>query len=356
MAEYRLKTGRVGVRRGEQGKNVGYVLGLAVVMGLQVKLPRTLLEVQAIGTVLMLLIAFLAVAWIVLKKRSEQIEAELESVKALVKQRERERDLAQEELLRHLHDEQKLATEKVQFEAQLTDYEKYAALAQLALGAAHEINNPLLGIQSHLELELKAVPAGEEREEIQQCLEGIHRISSTVRGLLDYTKPGPLLLSRIDLNRLAEETVHFLEHQPMLKGVTLRNEVPADLPIIRADFNQISQVLMNILLNAAQATPAGGSITIAAGEGMAGFVEIRVSDTGCGIPADILPHVFDPFFTTKRGNGTGLGLTISRSYVRSHGGDMRIESEPGRGTTVFITLPMRQEVAQHEVEETEIVV
>ena len=79
------------------------------------------------------------------------------------------------------------------------------------------------------------------------------------------------------------------------------------------------------------------------------MVEIRVVDTGCGIPKDILCHVFDPFFTTKRGKGTGLGLTISRSYIRSHGGDIRIESEPNRGTTVFITLPIRQEAALQEM-------
>ena len=333
-----------------------FLIGFMALAGMQNDIPRNLIEIQAVGLVLLLMIGFLAVAWMILKKRSEQVEAELAKSRQLVRQRERERDLAQDELISHLHEEQKLATEKVQFEAQLNDYEKYAALAQLALGAAHEINNPLLGIQSHLELELKTPQNAEARVEIEQCLEGIRRISSTVRGLLDYTKPGPLLLSRIDLNRLVEETLHFLEHQPMLKGVCLRNDVPRDLPIIRADFNQISQVLMNVLLNAAQATPAGGRITVAAVELISSSsVEIRVTDTGFGIPVDILSHVFDPFFTTKRGKGTGLGLTISRSYVRSHGGDIHIESHPQQGTTVYITLPVRQEVAPNEVEETEMV-
>jgi two-component system NtrC family sensor kinase len=100
---------------------------------------------------------------------------------------------------------------------------------------------------------------------------------------------------------------------------------------------------MNLLLNAAQATPAGGSITISAGMGQsARIIELRVRDSGSGIPADILPHVFEPFFTTKRGKGTGLGLSISQSYIRSHGGDIQLESTPGDGTSVRVTLPVHQ--------------
>jgi signal transduction histidine kinase len=262
--------------------------------------------------------------------------------KELADHREYERNLAQQELVGRLEEERELAKEKMQFESQLTEYEKYASLAQLALGAAHEINNPLLGILSHLELEWREA-TDERRDEIEQCIEGAKRISAAVRGLLDYARPGPLTLSKVNLQRLTSETLKFLEHQPMFRQIELQNCVPHDLPNLSADANQLSQILMNLLLNAAQATSPGGSITILADKvKFAEVIELRVRDTGCGIPADILPHVFEPFFTTKRGKGTGLGLSITQSYVRSHGGDIYVESIPGAGTTVRVTLPVRQ--------------
>jgi len=267
---------------------------------------------------------------------------EVARLKELVEHREYERNVAQQELVRRLEEERELAKEKMQFESQLSDYEKYASLAQLALGAAHEINNPLMGILSHLELEQRGADT-ERREEIHQCIEGTKRISSAVRGLLDYARPSPLTLSKVSLRLLAEETLNFVAHQPMFRNIELQNCVPADLPTITADANQLSQILMNLLLNAAQATAPGGRITILADQvKFTEVIELRVCDTGCGIPADILPHVFEPFFTTKRGKGTGLGLSITQNYVRSHGGDIQVESIPGYGTTVRVTLPIRQ--------------
>jgi signal transduction histidine kinase len=200
-----------------------------------------------------------------------------------------------------------------------------------------------LGILSHLELELKAPRDEEQRQEIEQCIAGAKRISSTLRGLVNYARPGPLVLSKISLRRLIEETLAIVEHQPMMRGKQLENHVPPDLPYIRADANQLSQVLMNLLLNAAEATPEGGSITLAASKlTYVDVVEIRVTDTGSGIPPDILSHVFEPFFTTKRGRGTGLGLSISQAYVRSHNGEIRVDSVLHHGTTVTLTLPIRQ--------------
>lgn len=286
------------------------------------------------------------------------LNAELARSRALVERRERERDLAQAELFRRLYEERELNKDKVQFQSQLAEYEKYAALAQLALGAAHEINNPLLGILSHLELELKVAADPEEHQEIEQCIAGAKRISSTLHGLVNYARPGPLVLSKISLHRLVTDTLAFLEHQPMLRGKHLTNDVPRDLPHIRADANQLSQVLMNLLLNAAEATPEGGSIRIEASKlTYVDNIEIRVSDTGCGIPADILAHVFEPFFTTKRGRGTGLGLSISQAYVRSHNGEIRVDSVLNHGTTVTLSLPIRQEEFDDDKkEESEIVV
>jgi signal transduction histidine kinase len=292
----------------------------------------------AIGLILAVIAGHRAV-WF-LRRSTERIARAHE----LARVRERERDLAQQELIKRLKEERQLAQQKVQFESQLAEYEKYAALAQLALGAAHEINNPLLGILSHLELSLREAQTDDDRIEIEQCIEGTKRISQTIRGLLNYTRPDPLLLTRINLSRLVDDTLGFLAHQPLFRGIKLEKKIPHDLPEISADANQLSQILMNLLLNAAQASPDGGSITIAAQKvKFAESVEIVISDTGKGIAADILPHVFEPFFTTKRGKGTGLGLSISQAYVRSHGGDIRIDSLPTRGTNVRITLPIRQE-------------
>ena len=304
------------------------------------------------------LAAILWVAWSGQRKKLGQQTDELKRCRETAQQLEHQRDIAQEELFRRLYEERELNKEKVQFQAQLAEYEKYAALARLALGAAHEINNPLLGILSHLELELKASTDPEQRTEIEQCIAGARRISSTLRGLVNYARPGPLVLSKISLHRLVADTFGFLEGQPMLRGKELANQVPLDLPQIRADANQLSQVLMNLLLNAAEATPEGGHITVSANKlHYVDSIEIRVSDTGTGIPPEVLSHMFEPFFTTKRGKGTGLGLSISQTYVRSHKGEIRVDSVLGHGTTVTITLPLRQEESEGMTkQESEIVV
>jgi signal transduction histidine kinase len=300
----------------------------------------------AVGLVLAVIFAVFC------RARHKAADREISRLKEFARHSERERNLAQQELVRRLEEERELAKEKMQFESQLSDYEKYASLAQLALGAAHEINNPLMGILSHLELERRDA-CGEHCEEIDQCIEGAKRISSAVRGLLEYARPNPLTLSKVDLHLLTEETLHFVGHQPMFRNLMLQNCVPPELPALMADANQLSQILMNLLLNAAQATAPGGRISISAEKvKLADLVELRVRDTGSGIPSDILPHVFEPFFTTKRGKGTGLGLSITQTYVRSHGGDIQVESSPATGTTVRVTLPIRQagRVVQHNEE------
>ncbi len=291
------------------------------------------------------------------RQRNESCRRELARLRQQTRQLELERNQAQEELWPRLREERELNKEKIQFQAQLAEYEKYAALAQLALGAAHEINNPLLGILSHLELELKEESDAEARSEIEQCIAGAKRISTTLRGLVNYARPGPLLLSKISLHRLVADTLSFVEGQPMFRDKKVENVVPGDLPHIRADANQLSQVLMNLLLNAAEATPEGGTITIAAAKlTYVDSIEIRVGDTGCGISPETLPHVFEPFFTTKRGKGTGLGLSICQAYVRSHNGEIRADSVIDRGTTITLTLPIRQvEADEGKTEEAEVV-
>jgi len=284
--------------------------------------------------------------------RVGQLNLQIREARRQAQESDQQRNTVQEELFRRLYEQRELDRQKVQFQAQLSEYEKYAALAQLALGAAHEINNPLLGILSHLELELRTAHEPADRSEILQCIAGAKRISSTLRGLVNYARPSPPVLSRINLARLVADTISFLENQPMLRGKILKIEVPAVLPLVRADTNQLSQVLMNLLLNAAEATQEKGQITVSASKlAYVESLEIRVSDTGCGMAPEVLAHVFEPFYTTKRGRGTGLGLSISHAYVRSHGGDMRVDSVLGRGTTVTFTLPLRPEEQSDEEKE-----
>jgi len=314
-------------------------------------LERYALPVTSAASVMIL------VVWRLQRREWERACAALKLATEQKRQLEIERNQAQEEVYRRLYEERELDKEKFQFQAQLAEYEKYSTLAQLALGAAHGINNPLLGILSHLELELKSANDPEQRWEIEQCIAGTKRISATLRGLVNYARPGPLVLSNLNLHRLVTDTLGFLEGQPALRGKLAENQVPEDLPHILVDSNQLSQVLMNLLINAAEATPDGGRITVSARKlTFVDSIEIRVSDTGCGIPPDILPHVFEPFFTTKPGKGTGLGLSISATYVHRNKGDIRIDSVFKRGTTVTITLPIRQEESHQTQAQSEVVV
>ena len=342
----------------------------------QVDEAEVLTQVERLrGEILLYVLPFLllgfvlaALAWRYALNYIQRLMTGLYEALQLAEQREHERDLAHQQLARRFEEERELARQKAQFQAQLAEYEKYAALAQLALGAAHEINNPLLGILSHLELELRAAKDASTHEEINQCIQGAKRIAATLRGLLNYARPGPLSLSQVNLQRMVDDTLAFLHHQPLFRGITMENNVPDGLPAITADANQFSQVLMNLLLNAAQAMPQGGRITISArylpgtepsssrAVSQRENIEICVRDNGTGIPPEVLPHIFEPFFTTKRGRGTGLGLSITHAYIRSHGGEIDVQSpaDPeasgGVGTVVRITMPIRQEA--HPVLET----
>lgn len=301
---------------------------------------RSLLLYVAPFLVLGVLLAI--VLWRYTMNLIARLARDLTQAVLVARQRENERDRAVQQLARRLEEERELAREKSQFQSKLAEYEKYAALSQLALGAAHEINNPLLGLLSHLELERKHARSDDMLEEIDQCIEGARRIAAALRGLVNYARPAAPQLAPVILSHLAEETLAFLHHHPLFRNIELDAQIPPDLPAITADSNQLSQMLMNLLLNAAEAMPySGGRIVIGARRLAAGEqIEIWVEDNGRGITPDVLPHVFEPFFTTKKGKGTGLGLSITQAYLRNHGGDVRIHSVPLRGTRVEITLPV----------------
>src|SRR5208282_4171438 len=222
-----------------------------------------------------------ALAWNYAMASIERLTGALYRALGTARQHEHERDQALQELAQRFEQERELARQKEQFNAKLAEYEKYAALAQLAMGAAHEINNPLLGILSHLELEARNMPPGEALQEVQQCIEGVKRISFTIGSLLNYARPAPLQLSSVNLERLIGDTLSFLHHQPLFRGIRLEQSVDPETPSISADANQVSQILTNLLLNAAQATPQGGSITVTVGKvKFEDRVAIRIADTG----------------------------------------------------------------------------
>lgn len=234
-------------------------------------------------------------------------------------------------------------TEQEQLHAQLADYEKLSALSQLAMGAAHEINNPLLGITSYIELLLEEEEDAEKKMRAKEVLDGAYRISETVRGLLNFARPTPPQFTKISLNKLISETLSFLHHQPLFRKIKIEKTLSDAIPQVTADANQIRQVLINIFINAAEAMPDGGILTIITNKiKFEELVGIQIIDTGIGISKENLKKVFEPFFTTKKAKGTGLGLSITYSYIKNHNGDINIKSEVNKGTEVKILLPVRQ--------------
>lgn len=234
-------------------------------------------------------------------------------------------------------------TEREKLHHQLAEYEKLSALSQLALGAAHEINNPLLGISSYLEILREEASEEKDKQEIEVVLENVYRISETIRGLLNFARPTPPQFTKVNINQLIEETLSFLSHQPIFRNVRIAKSLAPSLPQITADPNQIRQVLTNMFINAAQAMPGGGDLSVETSKvKFKELIQVDIHDTGMGIRPEDMKKIFDPFFTTKKSGGTGLGLSISLSYIKNHDGDISVRSEVNKGTTFSIFLPIRQ--------------
>jgi len=235
-------------------------------------------------------------------------------------------------------------TERKKLREQLAEYEKLSALSQLAMGAAHEINNPLLGISSYLEIISEETENIKDKKEIELVLENVYRISETIRGLLSFARPTPPQFAKVNINQLIDETLSFLRHQPIFRKLKATKELATSLPPITADFNQIRQVLINMFINAAQSMPNEGKLHVKTSKvKFKEFIQIDISDTGEGIPLENIKKIFDPFFTTKKSQGTGLGLSISQSFIKNHNGYINLKSELNKGTTFSIFLPIRQE-------------
>jgi signal transduction histidine kinase len=219
-----------------------------------------------------------------------------------------------------------------------------AVAGKLAASLAHEVGTPLNIISGRAEFMLKSLAVGDpRREELEGIVAQIERISRIINSLLDTVRPQALQLEPIEPATLMDQLFPLLQHTARQREVALVRDVAPDLPRILADPAQLQQVLINLVLNALDATPPGGEITLSARPstrherpGLA----LAVADSGTGIPATLLPRVFDPFLTTKpRGKGTGLGLAICHDIVRAHGGEISAESALGSGSTFTVWLP-----------------
>jgi signal transduction histidine kinase len=228
-------------------------------------------------------------------------------------------------------------------EQQLRHSATLAVAGRLASGLAHEIGTPLNIISGRAEFILQTLPPGDARHEELDIIVGqIDRISAMIRSLLDTVRPVKPDIHGVALKHVVDQLLVLLEHTARRHGVSLDVSIAGDLPMVRADRNQLQQVFINILMNAFEAARPAGRVHVTARPARRGAragVEVAVHDTGPGIPAGIQPRVFEPFFSTKPpGEGTGLGLPICRDILKGLGGEITLHSEPGAGATFLIWL------------------
>ncbi|MDH4164210.1 MAG: ATP-binding protein [Nitrospirota bacterium] len=230
-------------------------------------------------------------------------------------------------------------TELKMLQSALVDRERFAAMGRVVAGVAHEIRNPLFGISAIGQILERDLQSPEHQELSRALIAETKRLNQLVEELLIYGRPMKLKLEEADLRVLWEEVLDMHREELKKKNITMTGDYAVRHPYALFDPHQIRQVFLNLLRNAMEATPDGGliAITMLLEDD---FILFRVTDTGTGIPKQHLDHVFDLFFTTKP-KGTGLGLAICRKIMQDHGGDIAIESEARKGTTVTIKLPFR---------------
>ncbi len=225
--------------------------------------------------------------------------------------------------------------------------EKLASIGKLAATVAHEINNPLFGILTYARLLLRGIMKLDipERDEFAEQLRTIERESKRcgdlVKNLLTFSRQAPSRREPADLNTIVGRATLLIKHKLDMQSIGFTENLSPTLPSVYCDANQIQQIVLVLMVNASEAMPKGGELGVSTEfDPAAGQCLVRVKDTGCGIPDDVLPHIFDPFFTTKEDpNRTGLGLAVAHSIIEQHGGEITVNSTPGKGTEFIVALP-----------------
>jgi hypothetical protein len=230
---------------------------------------------------------------------------------------------------------------RVQLEEQLQISEKMASIGLLAAGVAHEVNTPLTGISSFTQMLLEGAKPGDPSTEVLEKIERqTFRAAKIVNGLLNLARPAQVDSGPCDINAVVNDVLSLLEHQFRNGSIQVRKELAAVSPEVQGIEHKLQQVFLNLFLNARDAMPKGGWLTIVTRADRDAAI-VEVADTGSGIPAEQLSRIYDPFFTTKDiGKGTGLGLSITYGIVQEHGGSITCDSQVGQGTRFSIRLPL----------------
>jgi PAS domain S-box-containing protein len=231
-------------------------------------------------------------------------------------------------------------TARVRLEEQLQHAEKMASVGLLAAGVAHEVNTPLAGISSYTQLLRGQLDEADPRQQVLEKIEKqSFRAAKIINGLLNFSRSSGTEFDRVDVNKVLADVLSLVEHQLEGSKIRVRRELAPEVPPVRGNENRIQQVFFNLILNARDAMPSGGWLTLHT-YADADTVVVEIKDTGHGIRREHIRRIYDPFFTTKGfGKGTGLGLSVSYGIVQEHGGAIFVESTPGQGTTFQVALP-----------------
>jgi signal transduction histidine kinase len=236
----------------------------------------------------------------------------------------------------------KAEEDKIKLQEQLRHADRLATIGQLAAGIAHELNEPLGNILGFAELAKQASGLPQQvGQDIEKIVTASLYAREIIRKLMLFARQMPQQTSHVDLNHIVAEALSFFEARFAKEGIKLVRALAADLPAIVADASQLTQVLVNLVVNAIQAMPTGGTLTVQTFAD-ASHVALIVEDTGIGMSEEVMKQIFVPFFTTKGvGQGTGLGLPVVHGIVSSHGGSIQVQSQVGQGTRFEIRLPIK---------------
>src|SRR5271165_4039041 len=236
-------------------------------------------------------------------------------------------------------------TERIELESQLSQAEKLSSVGLLAAGVAHEVNTPLAVISSYAQMLAKQV-SGDNKQAglLEKITKQTFRASEIVNSLLNFSRTSGTEFADVDLNRVIKDTLTLLEHQFKTARISVQQDLYPELPPIHGNTGKLQQVFLNLFLNAKDAMPGGGTLTISTVNGHR--VQVKVADTGTGIAQEHIHRIYDPFFTTKNKprsghtGGTGLGLSVTYGIIQEHAGKIRVDSAPGRGTTFIMEFPL----------------